>query len=104
MRAAGGLAQCARVERARASGGAVMGNMKRNLPERITLDALRAAYVREAPYHPDWPAAFEGVIANPLTRGVLVALTRSAPAFKRGRADRWRGLSGKDRAAGERED
>lgn len=82
-----------------------MGNMKRNLPDSITIQTLAATYRREASRHPDWPDTFEGVLANPLLRGVLVALSRSqVPAYVRRRAERWNGLSGKDYAAGEKPD
>lgn len=76
-------------------------------------DTLRATYAREQPYRIDWPTDYQRGMADPIISRIVEMLARhSVPAYRRQDAPRWgamlgsppaRPLSGKDRAAGERD-
>lgn len=73
---------------------------------------FRAAFQREKPHHPEWPDTFEDACHDPAILRVLIESAREhVPAFIRKRSPREteqttvrRFISGKDRAAGERDD
>lgn len=81
-------------------------------------DTLRATYAREQPYRIDWPTDYRRGMADPIISRIVEMLARhSVPAYRRQDSPRWgalpgstpapaltRLMSGKDRAAGERDD
>lgn len=86
----------------------------------ITVQDLRDAYARENGRHGPWPATFEDARKLPEVLRILVHSVQQTPAYKRARAEKWnaehghkpransqdtarRFLSGKDLAAGEKE-
>lgn len=69
---------------------------------------LEAVYKREQPARRNWPVSFEEGMRDPIISRIVEMLARhQIPAYKRTQAPRYsqrRGLSGKDLAAGERDD
>ena len=54
------------------------------------IDALRAAFERQRPYHPTWPATFEAAMQDPVISRLIDIYARHVPAYSRKSADRLR--------------
>lgn len=76
-------------------------------PPKIPEETLRATFQRRRFAYRDWPESFADAMADPIIRRLIEILARQdVAAIARKKAPRFqmRGLSGKDHAAGERDD
>lgn len=76
-------------------------------PPKIPEETLRATFERRRFAYRNWPESFSDAMADPIIRRLIEILARQdVAAIARKKAPRFqlRGLSGKDRAAGERDD